>query len=206
MWPHTLSDFLRELRAVSPFLGVLALAGGLVLMLYGLTVFRLVVCLNFAVLGANAGYLLAATLGEAWAWLTAAIVAILAGAACWRVMNIAVAVLAGLAGAAWAATLVGAFGGGTVAVVLGAVIGFGILAALAAILFKQVVIVITSLQGGVLAMIGFVILLHYAPAVYAQLGPVLSSSWFWLLAVLAPTVVGTCYQLADLHRHQSAQA
>ena len=193
-WPVQ-GDLLEWCRVAGPGVAVILILGGIVFLLFGYSIFKVLVTLNAAVLGGYVGTLLGESSGVE---IPAAIVGgLLAATAAWPTMRYSVAIMGGLFGAVLGVTfwrlanLDPEFGwsGGMTGLVF-----FGLLSFL---LFRECIITYTSLQGSVMLIFGILGLLLK----YQDIGDPLSHHFqikpFLLpLAIFIPTLCGFIYQRA----------
>ncbi len=195
-WPVQ-GDLLEWCRVAGPGLAVVLILGGIVFLLFGYSIFKVLVTLNAVVLGGYVGALLGDKSGVA---VPAAIVgALLAGTAAWPTMRYSVAIMGGLFGMVLGVTfwrlanLDPEFGwsGGMTGLVF-----FGLLSFL---LFRECIITYTSLQGSVMLIFGILgLLLKYQDVAdpldhHFRLKPFLLP-----LAIFIPTLCGFIYQRATI--------
>lgn len=184
------------------FIALVLLACGLVYLVQGWKIFKILVVANATVLGAMAGAKVGALMqGEnMWLW-TASLGALLFASLSWPLMKYAVSVMGGLAGSvlgygvwyyigqitgeqhilqyAWA----------------GALIGLITLGLLAFVVFKLVITIFTALQGSVMTVAGLVSLLMVNDSLAAKLEPQLRGNQYLMLLLLAvPAIIGVGYQ------------
>src|ERR1019366_1031399 len=193
-WPLQ-GDLLAWCHDTSPGVAVLLVIGGIIYLLFGFYIFKVLVTLNAAIFGAYLGVLLGESSGTT---IPAAIVgALLAAAATWPTMKYAVAIMGGTFGGllgatvwrlcsldpsfAWSGALTG-------------VIFFGLLSFL---LFRQCVMTYTSLQGSVMLVFGILALIFKYDQVSGSLIHNFELKPFLLpLAVFIPALAGFIYQQA----------
>ena len=195
-WPVQ-GDLLEWCRVAGPGLAVILILAGIVFLLFGYSIFKVLVTLNAAVLGGYVGAMLGDKSGVA---IPAAIVgALLSATAAWPTMRYAVAIMGALFGAVLGVTfwrlanLDPQFGwsGGVTGLVF-----FGLLSFL---LFRECIITYTSLQGSVMLVFGILgLVLKYQDVAepldhHFQLKPFLLP-----LAIFIPTLCGFIYQRATL--------
>ena len=193
-WPVQ-GDLLECCRSAGPGIAVLLILSGIVFMLFGYSIFKVLVTLNAAVLGGYVGMMLGERTGVE---IPAAIVGgLLAATAAWPTMKYSVAIMGGLFGAVLGVTLwrlanldpnFGWSGGMT------GMVFFGLLSFL---LFRECIITYTSLQGSVMLVFGILSLVFK----YQQVGDPLSHHFeikpFLLpMAIFIPTLCGFIYQKA----------
>jgi hypothetical protein len=191
-WPRE-ADFISWCQSIGPGMAAVLLMVGTIFLLWGYPVFRYLIMLNFAVVGAYlgaaigkhadtvmAGAIIGAFLGGALAWpmmrwavaLTGAGIGLMLGAALWRAADQDPAF-------DWAGGLTG-------------FVAFGMLSFIA---FRGGVILYTSLQGGALLASGILGLLEKYPSVGPELADHLTHQRFLLpTAIVVPAVIGLIFQ------------
>lgn len=171
-----------------------SIAIGLVYLLYGFKIFKVLVIINAAALGAWAGWL--ATQHMQLPVWTPAAAGVAAGVLAWPLMRYAVCLMGGLAG-----SLIGAYVARSMAmtdrnVMIAAVVGLAILGMLSFVVFRVVVIGFTALQGALLAVAGIVAIVARSMHLEEPFRRGLASRPLTLLTlVLAPAAVGFVYQV-----------
>jgi hypothetical protein len=193
-WPAQ-GDLLDWCKAAGPGMAVILILLGIVFLLFGFSIFKVLVTLNAALLGGYIGMLIGEHNGVE---VPASIIgALLSATFAWPTMKYSVAIMGGLFGmilgvAFWRlANLDPTFGwsGGMTGMVL-----FGLLSFL---LFRECVITFTSLQGAVMLVFGLLgLLLKYQDvgtplAHHFQIKPFLLP-----LTIFIPTLCGFIYQKA----------
>ncbi len=193
-WPVQ-RDLLEWCQVAGPGVAVILILAGIVYLLFGYSIFKVLVTLNAAVLGGYAGTLLGEKNGVE---VPAAIVGgLLAATAAWPTMKYSVAIMGSMFGAvlgvtAWRlANLDPQFGWS------GAVTGIVFFGLLSFLLFRECIITYTSLQGSVMLIFGVLGLLLK----YQDIGDPLSHHFeikpFLLpLSIFIPTLCGFIYQRA----------
>jgi hypothetical protein len=191
-WPHQ-HDFLSWCQQMTPAVAALLIMLGIIYLLFGYQIFKGLVLLNAAIVGAYIG----AYLGDEGdtAVICALIGAVAAAAIAWPTMKYAVALMGGLFGAllgasvwhtvsldpklVWAGALVG-------------LIGFGLLSF---ILFRGSVMMYTSLQGAFMMVFGILGLIYQYRDFGMKVTDHLKVQPFLLpAAVFIPTVAGLIFQ------------
>jgi hypothetical protein len=193
-WPVQ-GDLLEWCRTAGPGLAVILILAGIVFLLFGYGIFKVLVTLNAAVLGGWIGLLLGEKSGVE---VPAAIVgAMLAATAAWPTMKYAVAIMGGLFGAVLGVTCwrlanldpTFSWSGGATGLVF-----FGLMSFL---LFRECIMTYTSLQGSVMLIFGILgLVLKYQDVAgplthHFQIKPFLLP-----LAIFIPTLGGFIYQKA----------
>lgn len=194
-----------ELSRQEVLLGAFLLGVGLIFILMGLRLSRLLVALSYGVLGFVLGCSVPAPPEARIA--AGFIVALgLAGASIWAT-RAAVAVLSGLWAGSLASSLVSAMGvEGQVAMVAGGVV-FLAAASMAFVVLQEVTALVLSLQGTLLFLGGLVIVLNQSPVFWTHLRSLLvSSSLFGPFLVLSGTVIGYYTQIAELQKKHSGRS
>jgi len=197
-------DWLVELSGAQfgAILAMVLFACGLVYMLQGWKIFKILVIANAAVLGAIAGFHVGAYLRGQDTWLYTGIgggmlLAVLAG----PLMNYAVSLMGGLAGSFLGYGLWGyladTIGRGELVQYawVGALIGLITLGLLAFVILKTVVTIITSVQGSLMTVSGIVaLLIKHEPFRQALETPLRENTHLAALLVGVPAVIGIAFQ------------
>ena len=210
----TPAEVLDQLQRLAIWEGAILLAAGLVYMLWGWKIFKLLVTANLAVVGYLLGSMLATTLTSAhpsaydphWplygGLIGAGVLAILA----WPLMKFAVSLMGAAAGG---------FGGYQLWHYIsslhkpewvqyswvGGLVGFLLMGALAFVLFRAIVMFFTSLQGAVLAVAGGLSLALNVDAWRDSVREhLLHDRHLWPLLVIAPALVGFIFQALSMAR------
>jgi hypothetical protein len=193
-WPAQ-ADLLNFCHKIGPGVAVLLVVLGIVYLLFGLYIFRALVTLNAAILGAYFG----AVLGQASnAAVPAAIVGgLLSACATWPIMKYAVAILGGVAGALLGATVWRLCALDPTFTWSGALTGLVFFGLLSFLLFRQCIMTYTSLQGAVMVVFGGISLAFRTDQIARLLNHSLATKQFLLpMAIFIPTLVGFVYQQA----------
>jgi hypothetical protein len=192
-WPQQ-TDVLSWCQQMTPGVAALLIAMGIVYLLFGYQIFKGLVLLNAAIVGAYVG-------GNYWklegdtATVCAVIGAVAAAAIAWPTMKYAVAVMGGCFGAllgasfwrtlnldpqlVWAGALVG-------------LVGFGMLSF---ILFRGSVMMYTSLQGAFMIVFGVLGLIYQYQEFAIDVTKRLKLEPYWLpAAIFIPAVLGLIFQ------------
>ena len=191
-WPHQ-GDLLGWCQHMTPGVATLLIMMGIVYLMFGYQIFKGLVLVNAAVVGAYLG----ANLGQEGdtAIVCAVIGAVAASAIAWPTMKYAVALMGGIFGAllgasiwhtvnldprlVWAGALVG-------------LVGFGMLSF---ILFRGSVMMYTSLQGSFMLVFGILGLIYQYQQIAPQVTSHLKVQPFLLpAAVFIPAVMGLIFQ------------
>jgi hypothetical protein len=191
-WPMQ-NDILSFCRTLGPGIATVFILAGIVYLMFGYNIVKILVTANAAILGA----IIAGMIGDkADIAVPAAIVGgLIAAAAAWPTMKYSVAIMGGLFGAVLGVTvwrlsnLDPSFGwsGGMTGMVL-----FGLLSFL---LFRECVMTYTSLQGAVMLVIGILALVFKYDSVAGSLEHHLKIKPFLLpMTIFVPTLIGFIYQ------------
>ena len=193
-WPMQ-GDLLAWCHNTGPGIAVLLIIGGIVYLLFGFYIFKALVTLNSAILGAYLG----AALGEkSGTEIPAAIVGgLLCAAATWPVMKYAVAVMGGIFGALLGATVWHLCSLDPQFAWSGAMTGLVFFGLLSFLLFRQCIMTYTSLQGSVMLVFGILALIFKYDSVSGSLTHSFELKPFLLpLSIFIPTLLGFIYQQA----------
>jgi len=194
-------------------LAMLLFACGLVYMLQGWKIFKILVIANAAVLGAMLGAHIGGFLRGQDTWLYTGIaggllLAVLAG----PLMKYAVSLMGGLAGSFVGYSLwhyvTRTVDRGDLAPYgwVGALIGLVTLGLLAFVILKAVVTVITSIQGSVMTVSGVVALLMKHPSLRESLEyPLRQNTHLVALLVGVPAVIGVAFQYSGVAKKAAAK-
>lgn len=196
------AQYLAELKAAEPLLAIAAVVVGVVLLLFGWRVFKVWVVVNAVLVGLLLGDRLALFLGrpELALWLAMGAGAVLA-VLTWPLMKLAISALGGMAGGfvgyhgwRYAMTLIDRpdlAGYDWVAALVASLV----VALLAFMIFRAVVVAATSIQGSLLIVSGALSLCLKLPALERALyRPLLDSPHLLALLIAIPALVGIVYQ------------
>ncbi|MBI5724102.1 MAG: DUF4203 domain-containing protein [Planctomycetes bacterium] len=197
------SEIIGFIRGIEPLQAALLAACGVIYLLYGWKAFKALVIVNAAILGAAAGALLAVKFQHQDLWLYAAGGgAALAGLLAWPFMRLAVALMGGLAGAIFGRQIF------IQAVTIlerpellqyswaGCIVAGLIFSLLAFMVFRLVVIILTSFQGGGMIFCGLAAMMLRIPELSDKVGPELRNNVNLVpIAIIAIAACGFLYQL-----------
>ena len=198
------TDFIwQQMTSLSWLEAVLAVSFGVVYLLYGWRVFKVLVVIAFALIGMFLGIQVGSMAGEKmWGGVVGLIVFAIASV---PMMRFAVSLLGGAAGAFVSAGIWHAcslpesyiWAGGLVGLVGGFLISF--------IIFKFAVILFTSLGGAAIMMIGLLellnlYLLHSEPESTGIYYIIYNNNWFLPVCLIIPTAIGMLLQ-NRFHKH-----
>jgi MFS family permease len=184
---------------------LLLLACGLVYLVQGWKIFKILVVANAAVLGAMLGARVGGLMHGENMWLWAgSLGALLCATLSWPLMKYAVSVMGGLSGSLLGYGLwfyVGHLTGQQHILQYawaGALIGLVTLGLLAFVVFRLVITIFTALQGSVMTVAGLVSLLMVNDSLATRLEPQLRNNQYLLLLLLAvPAIIGVGYQYSS---------
>jgi hypothetical protein len=194
-WPAQ-GDLLSWCLHMSPGLAAILIALGVVYLLFGFKLFRVLMMLNAAALGAALGFGLGQRTEIGIALMV--LCGFVAAAITWPLMKWAVAILGGLAGALLGASLWQTFGLDPHFAWSGALTGTILFGLLSFIIFRGSVTMYMSLQGAAMLIFGILGMIFK----YDQIAPKITHSMalrpFLLpMAVIIPTIIGMLYQQSD---------
>jgi hypothetical protein len=191
-WPMQ-TDVLSFCRSMGPGIAVVFILAGIVYLLFGYNIFKILVTANAALLGA----IVAAVIGErADIAIPAAVVGgMIAAAAAWPTMKYSVAIMGGLFGAVLGVTiwrlsnLDPSFGWS------GGMTGMVLCGLMSLLLFRECIMTYTSLQGAVMLVLGILALCFKYDSVGGSLETHLKLKPFLLpMTIFVPTLIGFIYQ------------
>jgi len=191
-------EYVDSLASMHLALAIILFACGMVYLLQGWKIFKMLVIVNAAILGAFLGGQLGVLLRGGNAPLFAAIAgAMLFAALAWPLMKVAVSLMGALVG--------GFVGYGMWSYVAeaankpalaehawaGALIGLVALGLLAVIIFRFVVMIFTSVQGSLMTVSGIVAILMKLAILRSKLQPALASNMHLLVLLIGvPAIIG----------------
>jgi hypothetical protein len=193
-WPLQ-ADLLQWCHTMGPGMAVLLILGGIIYLLFGLYIFKILVTMNAAIMGAYLGAVVGETSGTA---IPAAIVGgLLAAAATWPIMKHAVGIMGGVFGALLGATVWRLCNLDVAFIWSGALTGMVFCGLLSFVLFRQCIMTYTSLQGSVMLVFGSLALIFKYDEISTALIHSMTIKPFLLpLAIFIPTLLGFTYQQA----------
>ena len=213
-------DVLDMLDRLPVYQGAILLIAGLVYMLWGWKIFKILVTVNLAAVGAYLGSVLGAMHSEQWSMYGTLIGAVVLAIVAWPLMKFSVSLMGAAAGAFAGYYLWVYFTNlyrpdlthaqpvaGVDAACVAAFVGMLLVGAMAFVLFRTVIMLFTSLQVAVLAVAGGVALaMKYEPAHKEVRLHLLNDPHLLPLLVIVPTLVGFLYQALALARRKPAPA
>jgi len=195
------AEFMSFLTSMGVIQGFLLIAVGVVYLLTGWKIFKTLVVVNAAVLGAYGGYIFGGNFqGENMPVFGAIAGALLLAVLAWPLMKYAVSLMGGLAGAfvgygIWAHAAAALGRPGHEFAWAGGLIGLITMGLLAFVIFRFVITVFTSLQGSAMMVSGLIAVALKVQSVSPRVMSALSGNKMLLhLLILAPAVVGFVYQ------------
>jgi hypothetical protein len=202
-WPMQ-TDLLQWCHDMSPAAATVLIIGGIIFLLFGWQIFKALVTLNAALLGAYIGSRFGQVVGSSLAG--ALVGAFFIAALTWPVMKYAVAVMGGIFGALLGASAWRAAGLEPGLCWAGALIGLITFGLLSFIIFKGSVMMYTSLQGSVMLIFGILGLIYK----YQDLAPRVTENMtvqpFLLpLAIFIPAFLGLIYQQTQFGQPEPAK-
>ena len=179
---------------------------GLLFMLMGLRLTRMLVGLSFGVVGFMVGASLHSSGPEVRVALALVFALAFTVVSLW-VPRPSIAVLSGLWAAAGGMLMVGSSGSdGQVQLMVGAVL-FAAGASLAFVVSQEMAALVTSIEGTLLFVGGLIVIANQSPALAAHLRDLLvTNSIFGPFLLLSGTIVGFCTQIAELQKKQTGQS
>lgn len=191
-WPKE-HDLLTWCQQMTPGVAALLIIVGIIYLLFGFQIFKAVVLVNAAVVGAYYGAYLGGR-GDAQT-IGAVIVGVAAAAIAWPTMKYSVALMGGLFGALLGASLWRGFNLDPTLVWAGALVGLVGFGMISFVLFRGSVMMYTSLQGAFMMVFGILGLIYqYADGAkqvseHLKVQPVLLPS-----AIFIPALLGLIFQ------------
>jgi hypothetical protein len=190
-WPQQ-RDLLTWCQQMTPGVAALLILMGIIYLLFGYQIFKGLVLLNAAVVGAYIG----ANFGEGdTATVCAVIGAVAAAAIAWPTMKYAVAIMGGCFGALLGASLWRTLNLDPELVWAGALVGLVSFGLVSFILFRGSVMMYTSLQGAFMLVFGILGLIYQYEEFAADVTKHLKVQPYWLpAAIFIPAVMGLIFQ------------
>ena len=194
-WPAQ-TDLLSWCQHMNPGLAALLIGLGIVYLLFGFKIFRVLMMLNAAAIGAALGFGVGQRTEIGFALMV--LCGFVAAAITWPLMKWAVAVMGGLAGAMLGASVWQTFGLEPQFAWSGALTGLVLFGLLSFIIFRGSVTMYMSLQGAAMLIFGLLAMI----CKYEQIAPKVTHTMalrpFLLpMAVIIPAIIGMLYQQSD---------
>lgn len=182
----------EQITSLGWFQAIIAISFGVVYLLYGWRIFKVLTVISFALLGMFAGMWLGGQFGNEFIGAILGLVALAILSV--PLMRWAVSILGAVAGGILTAGLWYActlpeqyiWAGGLVGVVAGGMISF--------IIFKVAVMLFTSLGGSAIMITGILALLHHYEPTTGQINDLIHTNWFLPMVLLIPTIAGAILQ------------
>ena len=208
--PHNLLELLDTLQSMHVLHGILLALAGLLYLLIGWRIFKVLVILNAAIFGAMLGGMLTMELGqEGYWWIGVLLGACVLGLMAWPLMKLFVALFGGAIGAGIGFTLfqqiVLGMGRGELMLYAwaGAVAGAIVLGLLALMVFQAGVMIATALQGSAMLICGLLSLLFKFDSLRERLSDYLREHRpVLLLIIVGVGLAGLAVQVASAGRHK----
>jgi len=194
-WPEQ-TDLIGWCQHMGPGLAALLIALGVVYLLFGFKLFRVLMMLNAAAIGAAIGIGFGQKTEIGFALMV--LCGFVAAAVTWPLMKWAVAIFGGLAGALLGASLWQTFGLDSHFAWSGALTGLVLFGLLSFIIFRGSVTMYMSLQGAAMLILGLLGMI----CKYEQIAPKVTNTMairpFLLpMAVIIPAIIGMLFQQSD---------
>jgi hypothetical protein len=202
-WPVQ-TDLLQWCQEMSPGAATILIIGGLIYLLFGFYIFKMLVVLNAALVGGFIGMKIGEQGGSGVAG--GCVGAFVCGAVTWPLMKYAVAFMGGIFGALLGASMWRSIGLEPSMCWAGALTGLVLFGLLSFILFKASVMMYTSLQGSVMLIFGILGLIYKYQSVAPKLTENMTLKPFLLpLFIFIPAVVGLIYQQTQFGQPEAAK-
>lgn len=189
-------DLITWAQSMGPGMAATLILGGLVYLLFGIYIYRILITLNATAVGIFLGGAIGERLGNSAAG--ALVGGFSAAAITWPTMKYSVAVQGGIFGALLGASVWRSVGLEPTYAWAGGMSGMIFFGMLSFILFRGSIMMYTSLQGSVMLVFGLLGLLFKYQNLAPKIGEGLSLRPFLLpISIFIPTVVGLIYQQAQ---------
>lgn len=197
----SIADWMAFLHSCDALTGLPFIFAGLAMMLLGWRMWKFAVVLTFTLLGLSVGLALADTPeNQSWYGLGGAIVL---GVASFPPVERSVTLLGGLIGAGVVSVVLESAGIHDTALWVARVLCVLVITPLCAVNRKQVIIVITAVQGAVLLISGLAILAHREPNLRGTYEDMCQASAIvGPFVLLVPTMVSVFLQMADVRQKE----
>jgi hypothetical protein len=198
---RTRAEWIRELDTFDPALGVILLLAGLIYSLLGWRIFKVLIILNCAALGAAlAGHLgLAAGQSGVSMIALALLGALILGSLAFRLIKGGVVLCSALIGGGLGIVLTATVTASQGAQLAGGAVGLLVATSLAFVVFEHVVIAATSVQGALMTVGGAIIAISGQTGVLRHFHEMAIRSGFLVtFCLLAMTIIGVCVQIAGM--------
>jgi hypothetical protein len=191
-WPAQ-GDLLSICYKMGPGEAALFVIVGVIFLLFGINIFKILVMANAALAGAIIGHMIGDRAGNGPVGATVG--GFIAAACSWPLMKHAVAITGAVIGAVVGASAWRVAGLRPELFWAGAMCGAAVFGLMSFVLFRGCVIAFTSLQGAGMVVVGILALIFKYPDLAPQVTTAMSSRNYILpLAVFAPALIGLIYQ------------
>jgi hypothetical protein len=202
-WPMQ-TDLLQWAQDMSPGVATILVIGGIIYLLFGYYMFKWLVMLNVALVGAFIG----GKIGEKGGSMAAgaSVGAFMSAAICWPIMKYAVALMGGIFGALLGASIWRSVGLEPNMCWAGGLTGLAFFGLLAFIIFRASVMMFMSLQGSVMLIFGILGLVYKYQSIAPKVTESMTLKPFLLpVAIVIPTVLGLIYQQSQSKEPETAK-
>ena len=195
-WPAQ-TDLLSWCEHMGPGMAALLILLGVIYLLFGIKVFKALMMLNAASVGAAVGFIVGQRTEMGFALMV--LCGFLAAALTWPMMKWAVAVMGGLFGAALGASIWNTFGLEPAFAWSGALTGIVLFGLLSFIIFRGSITMYMSLQGSVMLVFGILGMVYKYQEVAPKITHAMTIKPFLLpMAIIIPAIIGILYQQAHI--------
>jgi hypothetical protein len=196
------SELFQQLQQVGGLVGIPLLLAGIMLAGVGWRIWKVAVVLNFALIGGILGNNISPW--EEQRWLFALACGVIVGCASFPIANYAVSALGGLVGAGITFTMATAATTNDMLIWVVAGIALLVCCGLSFLYLRQVIILVTSFEGGVLLLAAAVAIFAEMPGLFGFFRRIaVESAIFVPFLLLVPTVIGSLLQMAEVNRRGS---
>lgn len=193
-WPAQ-TDLLTWCEHMGPGMAALLILLGVIYLLFGIKVFKALMMLNAAAVGAAVGFLVGQRTDMGFALMV--LCGFLAAALTWPMMKWAVAVMGGMFGAALGASIWTTFGLEPQFAWSGALTGIVLFGLLSFIIFRGSITMYMSLQGSVMLVFGILGMVYKYQEVAPKITHAMTIKPFLLpMSIIIPAIIGILYQQA----------
>lgn len=184
-------DYLGTLPIV---LVLLTLAGGMIFLMYGKILFKVIVMIHAAVVAGYFGWMLGMNMNKPW--IFAAGFALIFGILAWPMLKVAVAGISGMVGAAMVLQLLVFWPAAARFGQIIAAVSFIVCAALGWFLLMPAVVVFTAVEGSAMVVLSALTLVSRTGLTSANLRWfVFDKSWMVIFLILVLAATGVTYQM-----------
>jgi hypothetical protein len=193
-WPAQ-TDLLTWCEHMGPGMAALLILLGVIYLLFGIKVFKALMMLNAAAVGAAVGFIVGQRTDMGFALMV--LCGFMAAALTWPMMKWAVAVMGGMFGAALGASVWTTFGLEAQFAWSGALTGIVLFGLLSFIIFRGSITMYMSLQGSVMLVFGILGMVYKYQEVAPKITHAMTLKPFLLpMAIIIPAIIGILYQQA----------